>query len=67
MLVQCFIWMVIGSAIHLNAVLFCRKHNRWGGGGGGGTVSQFWTQIGSWHVNDMRCLEKEYAFFGCLI
>ena len=35
--------------------------------GGGGSVSQFWTQIGSGHVNDMKFLEKEHAFFVCLI
>ena len=33
MLVHCIFWLVIGSAIYLNAVLFCQKHNKWGGGG----------------------------------
>ena len=45
--------------MYLNAVLFCQKHNK---EGGGGSVLQFWTQIGSWSVNDMRCLEKVHAF-----
>ena len=44
MLVHCIIWLVIGSAIYLNAVLFCQKHNKWVGV----TVSQFWTLIGFW-------------------
>ena len=33
MLVHCIIWLVKGSAINLNAVLFCQKHNKWGEGG----------------------------------
>ena len=31
MLVHCIIWLVIGSAIYLNAVWFCPKLNKWGG------------------------------------
>ena len=33
----------MGSAIYLNAILFWQKLNKWGGG----SVSQFWTKIGS--------------------
>ena len=57
MLVHCIIWLVIGSAIYLNAILFCQKHNKWGvvfhNSGHGLALG---------HVKDMRGLEKVHAF-----
>ena len=43
-------------------MLFYFAKNTINGGGGGGSVSQFWTRVALDHVNDMRCVEKEYAF-----
>ena len=63
MLVHFIIWLVIGSAIYLNAVLFCPKHNKWGGG----SFSQFWKQIDSWSCEWYEVSGKSSCFFVCLI
>ena len=60
MLVHCIIWLVIGSAIYLNAVLFCQKHNKWGVGVVAFHNSGHRLALG--HVNDMRCQGKVHAF-----
>ena len=53
MLVHCIISLVIGSAIYLKAVLFCQKHNTWGGV----AFHNSGHRLALGHVNDMRCLE----------
>ena len=57
MLVHCIIRLVIGSAIHLNAILFCQKQYKWGV-----AFHNSGHRLALGHVKDMRCLEKVHAF-----